>query len=134
MWSFLVALATTDVRRSCGEFKSGTFADMHDGDEKHLSLTGATLTITPAHNAQKWKIVAELNPTDCTAVVDFDVPGKPSPPPVKLLAAVGTLEGGGAGAKWAITFSDPSGTIAKPHYPLNAWIELPASARAAAAA
>ena len=67
-----------------------------------------------------------MDPILCNAVVDFDIPGKPNPPPVKLTATVwtqsqylptGTLE------KYAIEWTDPSGKLASPSTPLNTWVQ-----------
>ena len=68
-----------------------------------------------------------MTPEMCTAVVDFNVPGKKKPPPVKLMATVctqsrvlptGTIE------KYIIEWNDPSGTLAPPSVPLNTWLQL----------
>ena len=74
----------------------------------------------------RWNVAAKMDPTLCNAVVDFEVPGKPNPPPIKLTATVwivtqrlrfGKLE------KYAIEFTDPSGTLASPVIPLNTWVQ-----------
>ena len=91
-------------------------------------MSGDKLTITPHGNNQSWTIHASVDPKTCTASVDFNVKGKPSPPPVDLLASLDTLVPGGDAAdgkaRAAIVFSDPTGTIAKASVPVNAWIEL----------
>ena len=70
---------------------------------------------------------ATIDPEFCTAVVDFDVPGKPNPPSVRLTATVGiqsrflltgTLE------KYAIEWTDPSGRLGPPSVPLNTWVQM----------
>ena len=67
-----------------------------------------------------------MDPKLCSAIVDFNVPGKPNPPAVKLTATVwmmslpvptGTLK------KYAIEWTDPSGTLAAPSVPLNTWVQ-----------
>merc|ERR1711998_499198 len=110
----------------CTTFKHGVFADMHDGDQKELTLEDGKLTIVPHGNNQTWVVEAMLDVVKCTAVVDFNVPGKPGPPPVNLTAAIYALLSKGEGiAKHAVEFTDPSGTLKKdPHYPLNYWIAL----------
>ena len=59
----------------------------------------------------------------------FSVPGKPNPPPVPLKASLGTfeypssgVEGAAANKRATILFTDPSGTMAEPYYPLDAWV------------
>merc|ERR1712216_696734 len=102
---------------SCTTFKEGVFADMHDGDQKKLTLDGSKLTIVPHGNNQTWVVETTVD-DKCTAVVDFNVPGKPGPPPVNLTASIYALLSKGEGiAKHAVEFTDPSGTLKKdPHY------------------
>ena len=66
-----------------------------------------------------------MDPIFCNALVDFNVPGKPNPPPSKLTATVwtqsrslatGTLE------KNLIEFTDASGKVVWPIVPLNTWV------------
>ena len=73
-----------------------------------------------------------MDPNTCSAIVDFNVPGKSNPPPVKLTATVwaqsravatGTLK------KYAIEFTDPSGKLASPSVPLNAWVQVESSSQ-----
>ena len=104
------------------------FADMHDGDQKQVSLEGTALTIEPvvtADSDESWIIRSTVDLDTCTAMVDFDVPGKPSPPPVPLLLTFWTLNGVDDDQKTAMEFTDPSGTIAPSKtLPLNLWVEL----------
>jgi len=109
----------------CTTFKHGVFADMHDGDQKKLTLENGKLTIVPHGNNQTWVVEAMLDAAKCTAVVDFNVPGKPGPPPVNLTAALYALISKGEGiSKHAVEFTDPSGTIGQPGFPLNMWVAL----------
>ena len=103
--------------------------DLHDGDAKLLRVTnpGDALTIVPHGNAQHWKVgpVKFDNNEDCVASINFNVPGKPSPPPVPLAAKVwGMTSIAGAPAlpdKSVLVWSDPSGTVAPRTTPLNVW-------------
>jgi hypothetical protein len=53
------------------------------------------------------------------------VPGKPGPPPVPLTATFYLGAGGeGQAPLLSLVFTDPTGTLAKPSSPLNAWIEI----------
>ena len=93
---------------------------MHDGDEKIVTITATTIQIDPWLNNQTWSVRAPIA-ADCTASIDFRVPGKPSPPPCALKASVAAL----GARRAAIVFTDPSGTISpkgKEDYPLNAWV------------
>ena len=124
----VAACALAATAHDCPTAFSATFADMHDGDQKTVAIDGTAMTITPAGNNETWTISAVLDPTWCNATVDFDVPGKPSPPPVALTASAvfATSPALGDGALlWE--FTDPSGTLVEgaPLYPLNMWIQLP---------
>ena len=82
MLRFFAGLAAVAVALAaeCPTDFSATFADMHDGDQKTVAISGAAMTITPANNNETWVIAAELDPVWCNATIDFNVPGKPSPP------------------------------------------------------
>jgi len=110
---------------SCGALSRAMFADMHDGYQKEVSLVhGNKLTIKPVSKDEKWIIRALVDLTDCTAMIDFDVPGKPSPPPVPLMATLWDMETVSAIRRQKVTieFTDPSETIASKGYPLNHWV------------
>ena len=62
----------------------------------------------------------------CNASVDFNVPGKPNAPPVRLTATVWKQSRyltTGVLLKNAIEFTDPSGTLGLPSMPLNTWVQ-----------
>ena len=97
--------------------------DMHDGDMKTVSVRHDALHITPHGNQEHWRVDTKFG-SNCVASVDFNVPGKPNPPPVPLEATVWgmaaideTLQD-----KDVLVFADPSATIAPATKPLNAWI------------
>jgi hypothetical protein len=94
-----------------------TFYDMHDGDQKRVSLDGHKLSIGPHSSAESWTVHAALD-AGCTAEVDFRVPGKHEPPPHPLLATLASHANGAL----SIVFTDPSGKLAPPSVPLNAWV------------
>lgn len=95
--------------------------DMHDGDEKDLSTSrDGKLHITPYKNDQKWSVDSTFN-DQCIASVNFQVPGKPNPPPVSLSARVWGMTSIAGGDKSVLEFTDPSGTLASPTQPLNIW-------------
>ena len=94
--------------------------DMHDGDQKSLTVKGASLRITPHGSQQKWSVDSKFDST-CAANVNFDVPGKPNPPPVPLKAEVWQMVSIAGADKDSLLFSDPSSTIAPASTTLNVW-------------
>lgn len=114
------------------------FADIHDGDQKQVTVDnstacGPTLEITPFGNDENWSISSKLDLTHCNATIDFNVPGKPNPPPVNLTATI-WLEYRAADdpqvnpsvwapTRYTLAFTDPTGTLAGPEYPLNFWVQ-----------
>lgn len=104
-------------------------ADMHDGDQKEITFSenGYAFTIKPHNNTESWVVQATISKENCTALVDFNVPNKPSPPPTPILASF-------AGANQPkslhhpaalVIFTDPYGKInPDPTYPINAWVGL----------
>jgi hypothetical protein len=102
------------------------FQDMHDGDRKHVIVKHGTLTILPDNNSNEtWVVKSDLDVNACTATVDFNVPGKPNPPPLPLLSTISRLESSVHDNGLAIVFTDPTGTIVPSKtQPLNAWIKL----------
>ena len=76
---------------------------------------------------QNWEVRSVLDKTHWNATVDFRVKGKPSPPPVALLATIWVSSRANTDdeeAKDTIEFTDPSSTLAKPNIPLNTWVQL----------
>ena len=77
--------------------------------------------------SNSWAAHAPLNRDDCSFIVDFNVPGKPNPPPVTFTATIWTqshlLPNNTAEEKYMIEFTDPSGTLAPPSVLLNAWVQ-----------
>eukprot|EP00729_Bicosta_minor_P017123 gene17123-2500_t len=110
---------------------SKVFLDMGDGDEKMVSVADGMITIVPHGNNETWKVTAQVKGNtpggQCTALVDFDVPGKPNPPPIKLLISYWPLGNtDGSLQKGAWEFTDP-GDEASPRTPLNEWVMYPAA-------
>ncbi|CAB9508009.1 expressed unknown protein [Seminavis robusta] len=116
----------------CGTLSNAVFADMHDGDQKIVSIVSSNQNVLQIHSAsedESWTVTAPLDPNTCTAMVDFDVPGKPSPPPVPLLVTLWTMERRSTGIhqkqKLTLEFTDPSQTIApSKDTPLNHWVQV----------
>ena len=110
-----------------------TLADMHDGDEKAIVIDGNAMTITPHGSNETWVIETTVDDNSCSAIVDFNVPGKPGPPPVPLLASfvsttLATDEfqcNDAESCAYYVKFTDPSGTLVdSTTYPLNVWVSL----------
>merc|ERR1719149_345021 len=103
------------------------YADMHDGDKKEVTISGTSMTIKPSGNNQTWVVKANLDAKSCSAIIDFNVPGKPGPPPVNLTATlIGSITGWPRNVqqKTLFEFTDPSGTLASKDFPLNHWVQL----------
>lgn len=101
-------------------------ADMHDGDKKKITVSSSGVTIVPFGNDQKWVVKTELDQRSCSAIIDFDVPGKPGVPPVNLTATLFSMHplSGHGHSKLSVEFSDPSGTIAAPSDTVNEWVQI----------
>jgi hypothetical protein len=108
--------------RGCPEKLQAVFADMHDGDKKEIIISGSSMTIKPIGNNQTWVVNTKLDPKSCSAVVDFNVPGKPSPPPVNLVATFWYSISTKMERKNEFEFTDPTGKL--PAGPLNRWVQL----------
>ena len=92
---------------------------------KKVLIQDKTLTIKPHGNNQTWAVTSAFDTEHCSAVIDFNVPGKPGPPPVDLLATIYLLEAQNSGKKNpSIQFTDPSGTLKPPTFPLNQWVMI----------
>jgi hypothetical protein len=109
----------------CPKFLKAVYADMHDGDQKEIVISGTSLKITPSGNSQNWEVKSELDPKTCSAIIDFNVPGKPNPPPVTLKATAWVLGFPSINVETTeFEFTDPSGTLADAEFPLNRWVPV----------
>eukprot|EP00662_Eupelagonemidae_sp_cell21_P040827 gene40827-biopygen108815 len=123
------------------------YVDIHDGDRKEVIIKQTPpigkwgLVIRPTShtkshkadlwlpcvaravdNNQTWTVTAPVNSSTCEAIVDFNVPGKPNPPPCNLtmkykLGGDTTDDGNGA---VVFEFTDPSNMPARGSFPYNA--------------
>mmetsp|Transcript_5801 Transcript_5801/g.6304 ORF Transcript_5801/g.6304 Transcript_5801/m.6304 type:complete len:253 (-) Transcript_5801:31-789(-) len=119
-----LALVTVAAAKSiCPDTLHAVYADMHDGDQKEVTISGASMVIKPSGNNQTWVVNAEIDAESCSAMVDFNVPGKPGPPPVPLKSTL-WYSAFSSGKKTEFEFTDPSGTLADKTAPLNRWVEL----------
>lgn len=118
MLSVTVGVAIFQPTPNCPSF-SHVFADMHDGDQKKVSIiNGNEWLIQPHQNNQTWEVKAHAE-SGCNAIINFNVPGRPNPPPVKLTASLW-----GTTRNYAIQFSDPSGSLGSKDLPLNQWVQI----------
>lgn len=112
----------------CPDEMQAVFADIHDGDMKEVSISGKSMTIKPCcENNENWVVTSEINQMTCSSTVDFNVPGKPNAPPVSLTATLwssATDAGTVTVKKTEFGFTDPSGQMAPPGFPLNRWVQL----------
>ena len=101
------------------------FADMHDGDKKKAKIAGRQLTIQPYDNNESWVVNAGIDIVHCNATVNFNVPGKPNPPPVNLTLTIWEMvHSGPPNRKTAFEFTDPSGALGSSKTPLNIWVMI----------
>lgn len=121
--------------QSCdSEFK---MFDMHDGDAKIVTVTSMNarkeeLDIQPYNKANESWHVTSLFDSKCVASVDFQVPGKPNPPPVSLnatpwsahtIASISKKVKETVRGKHILVFTDTTSTIVPtPIQPVNAWV------------
>jgi FlaG/FlaF family flagellin (archaellin) len=126
-WVPVDAQEVAPLSLKCLDSFRGIYADMHDGDQKEVTVFQGTITIKPSGNDQTWQVDADFDTTYCNASIDFNVPGKPSPPPVSLTATLWgatSADPTGFSTKGVLEFTDPSGTLAAPAFPLNHWVEV----------
>ena len=82
------------------------------------------------HVLHRWSVVATMNTTDCTAYVDFNVPGFANAPPIGLKATVWELSRSlpaGTVAKYAIEFTDLSGRLSPMTVPMTTYVQVDGS-------
>jgi len=103
-----------------------TFADMHDGDKKHIDIKGSAVVITSASGGS-WEVNTRIDCASGNMMVDFDVPGKADHPPVPLQATLWETSSIQS-SKTVVEFIDPSGTLGDPAKPLNQWVDIGAQA------
>jgi len=123
-----IFLASHAIIVACDEFCPGElqeiYADMHDGDKKEVSISGTSITIKPSGNQQTWVVTGKMDSWSCSASLNFNVPGKPSPPPVNLTATFFYSIKRPSSSFTEFEFTDPTGTLAAKNFPLNRWVQL----------
>ncbi len=95
------------------------FYDIHDGDYKSIKIKNYKYTIFPYKNNQKWIINGKLN-HKLEGIINFNVKGKPNPPPVNLLLKLKKINS----KNIIILFFDPSGQISPKNQPVNIWYNI----------
>lgn len=100
--------------------KDKVFDDMHDSDQKGVLVEKAEVTIKPHDNDQEWVVKSTFD-ENCVATVDFDVPGKPNPPPHPLTLSIWDMASVTGEVQVAMVFTEPqAGPPVGP--PLNIWV------------
>ena len=94
------------------------FDDMHDSDKKAVLVKGSDLTIKPYDNKEEWVIESKFT-EGCVASVNFDVPGKPSPPPYPLTLSIWGMASIAGAVKDAMIYTEPDAPLGSP---LNIWV------------
>eukprot|EP00040_Diaphanoeca_grandis_P012836 m.64902 g.64902 ORF g.64902 m.64902 type:complete len:154 (-) comp23495_c0_seq1:2058-2519(-) len=138
----VVSVSATSIRVpsavDCGlpsDTMSFVVGDMGDGDEKQVTISAGSpprVAIEPYANNEKWIVHSILDTQFCNMSIDFQVRGKPNPPPVKYLTATLNYISEavvGSTKKIALVFTDPSGVLSggDTTYPINTWLQVPAS-------
>ena len=124
------------------ECKAGVavYVDEIDGDYKQITISKDGdkkdwyLTIEPYNSTEVWIVTTTIDVKTCMANVDFNVTGKPNPPPVNLTMTIHTLAlRHPCTTNLAAIFTDPTGYLnpigipGSADFPLNTWIQIPAS-------
>ena len=100
--------------------KPKIYDDMHDSDQKGVLVEKADLTITPSGNDQDW-IVKSTFEEGCIATVNFDVPGKPNPPPRPLILSIWGMASIAGAVKDGMLYTE-EGKGAPINTPVNVWV------------
>ena len=142
---FAVGAAAEASSRDCDivpECKAGVavYVDEIDGDQKQITISKDGdkkdwyLTIEPYNSTEVWIVTTTIDVKTCVANVDFNVTGKPNPPPVNLTMTIHTLAlRHPCTTNLAAIFTDPTGSLnpsgipGSADFPLNTWIQIPAS-------
>ena len=119
------------VRPACSNGFHAVFQDQHDGDQKEASIEKNELIIKPHANSETWEVRTAFDHSTCVAAsVDFNVTGKPSPPPFNGTLTLFSLADEACATKAAFVFTcgvhdkcvfttNKSST-----FPLNTWVEI----------
>lgn len=104
--------------------KSYIFYDIHDSDYKKIIFkNNGNFTILPYKSNKKWLINSKLK-SNLTAMVNFNVKGKPNPPPISIELKLSYLVNLDNTKTLVAVFFDPTGKLSPPHIPLNIWYNI----------
>jgi hypothetical protein len=143
-WVQLGASGETEID-SCPKKLEGAFLDMKDKDVKKVFIDDKSMQIQAYDNT--WLAKGTIDSKSCSATIDFNVPGKKDPPPIKVKVALlstktvknflsdfqvskdGKTEKASVPSirtsnKYELEFTDPSGKVADKDFPLNHWVEV----------
>lgn len=122
-WTAAVLALVPVAKANClGNLDRLVFRDPVDGDMKQVSAVGMQFAIQPYPNVDDWRVLGEFD-FNCVATVDFNVTGKPNPPPVKLTMTswvMGSYDN--LRTMIGLEFTDPSTTLSSVATdPVNLW-------------
>eukprot|EP00746_Dinoflagellata_sp_MGD_P023321 gnl/MRDRNA2_/MRDRNA2_15462_c0_seq1.p1 gnl/MRDRNA2_/MRDRNA2_15462_c0~~gnl/MRDRNA2_/MRDRNA2_15462_c0_seq1.p1 ORF type:complete len:349 (+),score=47.96 gnl/MRDRNA2_/MRDRNA2_15462_c0_seq1:91-1137(+) len=104
----------------------GEFIDMVDKDVFQVSINGKDMTLkekVPSGGKPAWQGSAKLDQKTCSAIVDFSELS-PITPSLTATFWTSSADTGGVTAERAeFEFTDPTGKLAPPDFPLNRWVQ-----------
>lgn len=103
--------------------KNYIFYDIHDKDYKKIIFNNNNnITILPFKSNKKWIVHSNIN-NKLRGEVNFNVKGKPNPPPINIEIKFSFLQTDNKYILVALFF-DPTGKISLPNIPLNIWYNI----------
>ena len=103
--------------------KNYIFYDIHDGDYKKIIFTDNNFSILPFKSNKKWIVNGKLD-IDYTSMVNFNVKGKPNPPPISIQLRLVYILNNNNKKNLVAIFFDPTGKISPKNIPLNIWYNI----------
>lgn len=103
--------------------KNYIFYDIHDGDFKKIIFNGNNYRILPYKSKKKWIVNGKFD-ENYTSMVNFNVKGKPNPPPINLQLRFGYIITNNNKKNLVALFFDPTGKISPKNIPLNIWYNI----------
>jgi len=126
LFIFVITCLFLRVKSDCLPTIPLVLNDIHDGDQKEIkSITWDTFVVHPLPNRSDWEIQGKFD-INCVSIIDFNVSGKPNPPPVPLKMAMWVMQCVAAPGyvRLGFEFTDPSETLAPRTQPINMWLSV----------
>lgn len=98
------------------------FYDIHDNDYKKILINNNKIKIFPYKSREKWEVKCEIE-SNYSCYVNFNVKGKPNPPPYPLEMKISQIISNKK-LSLVILFFDPTGKLQKKNIPLNIWYNV----------